>query len=320
MANGLVKVGGALTGFTRLSKGLAAVLVTGFIVSQLFPPAVDYLALVPGKTIPFGWNILTAGYLESTFLGLIVTIIGLLLFGKLLEPIWGSKEFLKFIVFVNLFTSLSTFVLAILLYYITRGDNYLYVPISGFNGVLAGFLVAVKQIMPDQELTAFFFLKLKAKWLPSILVTFSSIIGFLTSDTILYLPFIIFGTYVSWLYLRYFQAKPENSFKGDPSDEFSFSTFFPDFLGPVINPVAIICEKTFCGRRGQNEDNEGHGYILGGGPLPGSDPVEASRRRERGARALEERLTAASASGGESNTLKVTKVGHSENLASLENV
>lgn len=28
-----------------------------------------------------------------------------------------------------------------------------YMPISGFHGVLSGFLVGVKQIVPDQELT-----------------------------------------------------------------------------------------------------------------------------------------------------------------------
>ena len=44
---------------------------------------------------------------------------------------------------------------------VTGGFACRYAPISGFHGVLAGFLVAVKQIMPDQEITAFF--KLRAK-------------------------------------------------------------------------------------------------------------------------------------------------------------
>jgi hypothetical protein len=44
---------------------------------------------------------------------------------------------------------------------VTGGFECRYAPISGFHGVLAGFLVAVKQIMPDQEIAAFF--KLRAK-------------------------------------------------------------------------------------------------------------------------------------------------------------
>jgi hypothetical protein len=38
-----------------------------------------------------------------------------------------------------------------------------YAPLSGFHGVLAGFLVAVKQLMPEQEITVLFVLKLRAK-------------------------------------------------------------------------------------------------------------------------------------------------------------
>ena len=45
--------------------------------------------------------------------------------GKFLEPVWGSKEFLKFIFVVNFLTYLCVFVTAIALYYITRLEIYL---------------------------------------------------------------------------------------------------------------------------------------------------------------------------------------------------
>jgi len=35
-----------------------------------------------------------------------------------------------------------------------------YIPLSGFHGVISGFLVGIKQIIPDQELP---FLKIKVK-------------------------------------------------------------------------------------------------------------------------------------------------------------
>lgn len=56
---------------------------------------------------------------------LVASIGALLLAGRHLEPFWGSKEFMKFIVSVNLFTCASTFVLAIFLYFITRQGAYL---------------------------------------------------------------------------------------------------------------------------------------------------------------------------------------------------
>lgn len=281
--------GGVLTGgFTKLCKGLAVVLVGAHIVVQIIPTASSYLALIPAKTIPFAWNLITAGYTEQSVHGVIISTLGLLFLGKLLEPIWGSREFLKFIFVVNFLTSVCVFITAISLYYITRQENYLYMPISGFQGILSGFLVGIKQIIPDQELPV---LKLKAKWLPSLMLLVSIAASFFTADSASYLPTLVFGAYIGWIYLRYWQSKPETKLRGDPSDEFAFSTFFPEFLRPVIDPIATIFGRLCCGRRSENSD-EARGYTLGGEPLPGSDPIEASRRRERGARALEERLAA----------------------------
>ncbi|KAK1309417.1 hypothetical protein QJS10_CPA09g01732 [Acorus calamus] len=276
------------TGITRLCKGLAVVLVAGYALLQIFPSASAYLALIPARTIPFGWNLITAGYIEQSLAGVIISTIGLLFIGKLLEPIWGSREFLKFIFVVNFLTSICVFITAISLYYITRQESFLYTPLSGFHGVLAGFLVGIKQIIPDQELSLFLVLKIKAKWMPSLAILVAIIACFFTSESASYLPTFIFGTYVSWIYLRYLQRRPETSLKGDPSDEFAFSTFFPEFLRPVLDPIASVFDRLFCGR--SEMTTESKGQTLGGAPLPGSDPIEASRRRERGARALEQRL------------------------------
>ncbi|XP_059628300.1 rhomboid-like protein 19 [Cornus florida] len=286
---------GFFTGFTRLCKGFAVLLLGGHIVVQILPSAVDYLALIPAKTIPFAWNLITAGYIEQSVYGVVISTVGLLFIGKLLEPIWGSREFFKFIFIVNLLTSACIFITAISLYYITRRETYLYMPLSGFHGVLSGFLVGIKQLIPDQELPL---LRIKAKWLPPLALLPSIGISFFVTESTKYLPTMIFGTYVSWIYLRYLQRNPETKLRGDPSDEFAFSTFFPEFLRPVIDPIASIFDRMFCGR---SESSEARGYTLGTTSLPGSDTIEASRRRERGARALEERLAAERlAAGGKS--------------------
>ncbi|XP_075671359.1 rhomboid-like protein 19 [Castanea sativa] len=275
------------SGFSRLCKGIAVFLIGGHILVHLLPSAITYLALIPARTIPFAWNLITAGYIEQSVYGVVASTIGLLFIGKLLEPVWGPREFLKFIFVVNFLTSVCVFVTAIALYYITTQENYLYMPLSGFHGILAGFLVGIKQIIPDQELPV---VKIKAKWLPSLMLLLSIVVSFFTLESATYLPTLIFGTYVSWIYLRYWQRKPETKLKGDPSDDFAFSTFFPEFLRPVIDPIASIFHRMLCGRTEASNDSDDH--TLGGAPLPGSDPIEASRRRERGARALEERLAA----------------------------
>ncbi|KAH7662633.1 putative membrane protein [Dioscorea alata] len=296
------------SGFTRLCKGLSVILVGGYVLLQIFPSAATYLALIPARTIPFVWNLITSGYFEQSLPGVAISTIGLLFVGKLLEPLWGSKEFLKFIFVVNFLTSICVFVIAIALYYIKREESYLYTPISGFHGVLSGFLVGIKQIMPDQELSLFFIIKIRAKWLPLIVVLISVAASFFTTDSVPHVPIILFGIYMSWIYLRYFQRKPETNLKGDPSDEFSFSSFFPEFLRPVLEPIASLFDRLLCGR--SEASGEPRGQTLGGAPLPGSDPIEASRRRQRGARALEERLAAE----------KLSASGESGEEIPLENV
>ncbi|XP_010253229.1 PREDICTED: rhomboid-like protein 19 [Nelumbo nucifera] len=243
-----------LTEFPRLSKGLCGVLFLGYLLQILFPWIVGYTALVPAKTIPFVWNIITAGFIEQSIFGLIVSIFGLLLCGKLLEPLWTSREVLKFVVFVNTFTLFGVYATAVTSYYITGRERFLYTKLSGFHGVLAGFLVGVKQAMPDQEFSLYGISQIRTQWMPSLLLLPSIIISFVTPEAIRFLPFTIFGTYGSWLYLRYFQRIPETSLMGNPEDEFAFETFFPLFIRPVVHVFASIFHNVLCGSNHQRRD------------------------------------------------------------------
>eukprot|EP00958_Prasinococcus_capsulatus_P017154 scaffold1929_cov376-Prasinococcus_capsulatus_cf.AAC.20 len=131
-----------------------------------------------------------------------------------------------------------------------------------------------------------------------------------------------------WCYLRFFQVRTEGV-SGDPSETFEFATFFPDGAQPHVSRVSNILynlvrrELLVSLRSGltmqvigwRSSANGGTTSIdvhhplrivlslrasalfeaqmnLQSGPLPGSDPTDANRRRERGARALEERLAA----------------------------
>jgi hypothetical protein len=126
-----------------------------------------------------------------------------------------------------------------------------------------------------------FFWKIKAKWMPFFVVCFSSIMAFIVPDSINFLPTLVSGMYVSWLYLRYFQRNPLTGLKGDLSDDFSFPSLFPDAMRPVTDPVANLFERMLCARSKPSEL-----------ALPVTNPSKASRRRERGERVLEERLAA----------------------------
>lgn len=55
----------------------------------------------------------------------------------------------------------------------------------------------------------------------------------------------------------------------------------------MLDPIASIFHRLLCGR---SERADARGQTLDTTPLPGSDSIEANRRRERGQRALEQRL------------------------------
>ncbi|KAG2570254.1 hypothetical protein PVAP13_7KG102827 [Panicum virgatum] len=200
--------------FTRTCKGLVVLLIGGYVLLQLLPSSLNYLAIIPSKTIPYVWTVFTAGYIEQVLPGAIGSSLGLLFCGKDIEPVWGRKEFLKFVILVNSICGILAFCFAIGLYYVTGKESFLVTPLSGFHGCLAGFLVALKQLLPNLELPMCFFWKIKAKWMPFFVVCFSSIMAFIVPDSINFLPTLVSGMYVSWLYLRYFQRNPLTGLRG----------------------------------------------------------------------------------------------------------
>lgn len=63
----------------------------------------------------------------------------------------GTREFVKFLLFVTGFIGLAAFVSMLFVYYATRDETMLYKRFNGFQGVVAGMLIAVKQTMPDAD-------------------------------------------------------------------------------------------------------------------------------------------------------------------------
>eukprot|EP00878_Enallax_costatus_P029224 GHUV01031669.1.p1 GENE.GHUV01031669.1~~GHUV01031669.1.p1 ORF type:complete len:308 (+),score=60.09 GHUV01031669.1:444-1367(+) len=217
-------------------------------------------------------------------------IISLLLLAPIIEPVYGSTEFLKLILIVDVAMCFGTFMLAYLIFITAPWDKKgrtLYSEFDGFHGILAGLLVAVKQIMPEHEVILAGLVKLKARYFPSVYVLLSTVIiaGLQSWHD---LAFLYLGTYSSWLYLRYLQHQPETSLKGDRSEDFKFSSFFPDALSGPIDAIAGVVSDVF--RLRHEPDAETKPLLPVTQNLLGSNAADSSRRRERGAKALQERL------------------------------
>jgi len=103
--------------------------------------------------------------------------------------------------------------------------------------VIAGFTVAVKQLIPDQEISIFFVVTMKAKHLPGLIILIG-IASFALGLPSKHLPHVLFGTLGAWIYLRYYQRKGD--VVGDLSTSFAFATFWPEPIRPAIALIARI--------------------------------------------------------------------------------
>jgi len=280
--------GGQQPKITRLSKAITALLIIIYAVYFFVPSTSTYLALVPGRTLPCVWNLVTAGFFTTNVVKLAFEVVSLLLLARLVEPMYGSKEFLKFLFIVDFSVCFMVFVAVYITYAATASGKLLYTEFSGFHGIVAGLLVAVKQIMPDHEVKLFGVLSITVKYLPSILLL---VLTALAAALKQYdqLAFLYLGAYNAWVYLRFFQQQSDNAYQGDPSDDFKFSSFFPPFMATPIDAVAGLLGIVFRLRHTAGADAKGMN-INGAPSMLGSDSADANRRRERGAKALEERL------------------------------
>lgn len=295
--------------FSPHSKGLAAILTLSYAIQLVFAPLgtrlLSFFALVPGSVMVKPWQVLTSGLIEDNPIGLILSITGLLFLARIIEPHYGSRSFLKFLLASLAACGTMTFICLTFCYYIIiifenrgSGDHLsqagylLYNPICGFQGGLAAMLVAVKQVIPDNEVSLFGgALYFKARHLPAVYILVSSAIALPFHAAAKVIPFVVFGAYSGWLYLRFFKEDG-----GDGSQEFSFASFFPEPLQPVAENVAQRTSKfTKLGiARGDGSDLYNSASTTSSSAmfelLPAADDAAAARRRERGVKALEQRL------------------------------
>ncbi|EEB10526.1 transmembrane protein, putative [Pediculus humanus corporis] len=260
--------------------------------------AIKAVSVTPGYMLPSSlfclWTPFTFCFLEIHFWEVCVDIVTVGLCGKLIEPLWGQMEMLIFFAVVNLGVAVLSTSYYILLYYLTYRTSFLFgVHVHGLAGYIAGVCVAVKQIMPDHLILKTPLGKFSNRNIPLTVQLVSVLlwaIGLLDSDH----P-IMFGSglFVSWIYLRFYQ-RHSNGTKGDMADNFTFASFFPNVLQPpmavVGNSVYKILVKARICRRTVKQVSVAVAPTGVTVSLPGLDPHDMERRRQKALKALNERL------------------------------
>lgn len=189
-------------------------------------------------------------------------------------------------------------------------------PINGLVALEASFLVALKQLVPEHTVSLFRgIIKMRIKHFPVVFVLANMISGpLLGTDTALWLS--LFGFFTGWIYLRFYRKSEittattgDSAFvKGDASDTFGLTDFFPDPIAVVLGPIAdsvynILVQLKVCtpfSDEAVEQGNESSAARSDGGlpnimhPRGGAGRrEEAERRRALALKALDQRLHAA---------------------------
>ncbi|KAK3102797.1 hypothetical protein FSP39_013982 [Pinctada imbricata] len=273
-------------------KTVAVLLVFGYFLTFIHS-ITDHITVTPGH-FAWVWTYASHSFIELHFWDVIIDIAVIILCGKLLEPLWGAMDMLIFYVVVTTFVAIATQFLYLSLYMVTKNVEYLFdTHICGQAGFIAGFSVAVKQVMPDHVLLASPFGKLRNTHIPLLLLIVAITLRLCQLLEGPY-PFMFgFGILISWIYLRFYQ-KHGNGNRGDMGDNFSFASFFPSQLQPIIsilsNTIFLALVKVkICKKPQRKYDISSSSTIQI--TLPGTDPQDAERRRQVALKALNERLS-----------------------------
>jgi len=209
--------------------------------------------------------------------------LSIVLFGKYLEPIWGSREFLFFILLINTLAGIGAIISILIIYAVKNFDsNILLIPIGGFCGVIGGFSVALKQLIPEQELSLIMILPIRVKHLPVLTILWFVVASLLGGGSYNFL-LTIGGSFSAWIYLRFYQRKGEVI--GDMNPSFAFATFFPEILQPIINIFSNITYKIFCMNRTRAVTQTTQITTS-----TSTDSLDVERRKQRGTLSIDSRI------------------------------
>ncbi|KAK2565801.1 Transmembrane protein 115 [Acropora cervicornis] len=168
----------------------------------------------------------------------------------------------KFVFILDVGTSLLTSAVCVIAYVATF-DTEMFIQFGGMTGILAGMMVAFKQIKSEQELIGS--LGLRIKHVPSIVVLVYCVLCIIGI-----LPFILLvmansGTLIGWVYLRFYQPRCKG-----------------------VKVFNLLVRFNVCHKPVRTYDVGAPSAITIS--LPGMDPADAERRRQKALKALNDRL------------------------------
>ena len=164
-------------------KNLLIINIIVFIGTELIgDPMYQWFALFPvGSTYFRWWQFVTHMFMHGSFAHIFFNMWSLIVFGPVLERMWGSKKFLLYYFVCGLGAAACH---ELVLHFM--GNGMLNVPTVGASGAIYGLLLGFGMLYPNYTLTLIFPpISLKAKWFVLIFAGIELVTGILgTNDGI----------------------------------------------------------------------------------------------------------------------------------------
>ncbi len=206
-------------------KAFWASVLVGYLLSYN-QNVVQYLSVIPGKLLPpnyFLWTLITHSFIELHLYELVADWLIIFLYSKMLEPLWGTNECVLFYFIITVSVAIATSFFYLFLFAVTFDEHFLFdINIHGLASLLGGFMVAIKQIMPDTIIFDLSFVRIRQDHLPLLMVLFSTLLFIVGLTDRNYAIMLTLGVFISWIYLRFFQ-RHKNGNRGDSSSSFVFA-------------------------------------------------------------------------------------------------
>lgn len=196
------------------SRAIACALIFVYTAGRAHTGLEDFLALTPERVLPHMWTLVTAAFFPRAILDAATGAVGMLATGRVLEPVWGSMELLRFLLFVGACCGGCMLVILYLLYVAMQSEVWVHEHFGGFFGPLAGLLIAVCHVSPEEEALY----SVRCRHVPFIFILACVILVAATGNLILWLDAVVYplcGAYFAWLYLRFVQFDPATGDRGD---------------------------------------------------------------------------------------------------------
>ncbi len=156
--------GGLSMGITPMVKRLLVANVAVFVVTLLWSPARDLLALHPPQLLTRPWGVLTYMFVHAGPWHLAINMLVLFFFGPPLERRWGSPEFLRFYLVAGLGGAVLSAV-------------FMPATVVGASGAVYGVMLAFAMNWPNAPIHVYGIFPVKAKWLVGFLFLVSLLEG-----------------------------------------------------------------------------------------------------------------------------------------------